>query len=187
MKRLLIISVLLLSVIGANAQSSSYKGFIETGGGFYFGSKSGGTLVFNTSHGKAFGNIFLGGGTGIERLWIKNGSYIKDYVSEDGWDGWIGTKVFKGVNVPVFANIKGIWDNNKISPTFDVKAGLNLGYAFGSFGEAGTGCRFDLGKTALAATIFFKAVNEGQNMVTDDPKYADGWFTSAGVKVAFEF
>ena len=118
---------------------------------------------------------------------MKNESYIEGYISESGWDGWIGRKTFKGINVPVYANIKGIWEEKKISPTFDVKAGFNLGMAWGLMGEAGAGCRFDLGKTALATTVFLKGVYEPDNLVTDDAKYVEGWFTSLGLKVAWEF
>ena len=57
----------------------------------------------------------------------------------------------------------------------------------GLMGEAGAGCRFDLGKTALATTVFIKGVYEPDNLVTDDAKYVEGWFTSLGLKVAWEF
>ena len=188
MKRiLLIILIACISAISANAQTKSYRGFVEGGYGAFVGSKTGSVLSLSTSHGKKFGPIFVGCGIGIEQAWVKNESYVEDYISDSGWDGWIGVKTFKGINVPVFANVKGIWDNKKISPTFDLKAGLNLGLALGLMGEVGTGCRFDLGKTDLAATVFVKGVHEPENLVTDDPKYMEGWFTSLGVKVAWEF
>ena len=44
--------------------------------------------------------------------------------------------------------------------------------AWGLFGEVGVGCRFDLGKTDLAAMAFARMVNENENVVTDAPKYA---------------
>ena len=188
MKRiLLIIFAACITIMSANAQTKSYRGFVEGGYGAFVGSKMGSVLSFSTSHGKMFGPIFVGGGIGIEQAWIKNESYVEGYISDSGWDGWIGVKTFKGINVPVFANVKGIWDNKKTSPTFDLKAGLNLGLAFGLMGEVGTGCRFDLGKTALATTVFVKGVHEPENLVTDDPKYVEGWFTSLGFKVAWEF
>ena len=188
MKRiLLIILIACISAISANAQTKSYRGFVEGGYGAFVGSKTGSVLSFSTSHGKVFGPIFVGGGIGIEQAWIKNASYVEGYISDSGWDGWIGVKTFKGINVPVFANVKGIWDNKKMSPTFDVKAGFNLGMAWGLMGEAGAGCRFDLGKTALATTVFIKGVYEPDNLVTDDAKYVEGWFTSLGLKVAWEF
>ena len=188
MKRiLLIILIACISAISANAQSKSYRGFVEGGYGAFVGSKTGSVLSLSTSHGKIFGPIFVGGGIGIEQAWVKNESYVEGYISDSAWDGWIGVKTFKGINVPVFANVKGIWDNKKMSPTFDVKAGFNLGTAWGLMGEAGAGCRFDLGKTALATTVFIKGVYEPNNLVTDDAKYVEGWFTSLGVKVAWEF
>ena len=44
--------------------------------------------------------------------------------------------------------------------------------AWGLFGEVGAGCRFDLGKTPLAAMPFARMVNESENLVPDAPKYA---------------
>ena len=188
MKRiLLIILIACISAISANAQTKSYRGFVEGGYGAFVGSKTGRVLSLSTSHGKIFGPIFVGGGIGIEQAWVANESYIEDYVSIGLFDGWRGVKTFKGINVPVFANIKGIWEDKKISPTFDLKAGLNLGLAFGLMGEVGTGCRFDLGKTALATIVFVKGVHEPENLVTDDPKYVEGWFTSLGINVTWEF
>ena len=188
MKRiLLIILIACISAISANAQTKSYRGFVEGGYGAFVGSKTGSVLSFSTSHGKMFGPIFVGGGIGIEQAWVKNESYVEGYISDSGWDGWIGVKTFKGINVPVFANMKGIWEDKKISPTFDVKAGFNLGIAWGLMGEVGAGCRFDLGKTALAATAFIKGVYEEESLVSDDNKYVEDWFTSLGVKVAWEF
>ena len=188
MKRLLlIIFTACITIMSANAQTKSYRGFVEGGYGAFVGSKMGSVLSFSTSHGKMFGPIFVGGGIAIEQAWVKNESYVEGYISDSGWDGWIGVKTFKGINVPVFANVKGIWDNKKTSPTFDLKAGLNLGMAFGLMGEVGTGCRFDLGKTVLATTVFVKGVHEPENLVTDDPKYVEGWFTSLGINVTWEF
>ena len=188
MKRIfLIILIACISAISANAQTKSYRGFVEGGYGVFVGSKTGSVLSLSTSHGKIFSPIFVGGGIGIEQAWVKNESYVEGYISDSGWDGWIGVKTFKGINVPVFANVKGIWEDKKISPTFDVKAGFNLGIAWGLMGEVGAGCRFDLGKTALAATAFIKGVYEEESLVSDDNKYVEDWFTSLGVKVAWEF
>ena len=176
-----------VTALAANSQTKSYRGFVEGGYGAFVGSKTGSALSFSTSHGKMFGPIFVGGGIGVEQVWVRNESYIEDYVSIGIFDGWRGIRTFKGVNVPVFANIKGIWEDRKISPTLDVKAGFGLGMAWGLMGEAGAGCRFDLGKTALAATAFIKGVYEDESLVTDDPPYVEDWFTSVGVKVAWEF
>ena len=176
MKKIIVIAILaFITAISTNAQTKSYRGFVEGGYGAFVGSKTGSVLSLSTSHGKMFGPIFVGGGIGIEQAWVKNESYIEDYVSIGSFDGWRGVKTFKGINVPVFANIKGIWEDKKISPTFDVKAGFNLGMAWGLMGEAGASCRFDLGKTALATTVFIKGVYEPDNLVTDDAKYVEGW------------
>ena len=188
MKKIIVIAILaFITAISTNAQTKSYRGFVEGGYGAFVGSKTGSVLSLSTSHGKMFGPIFVGGGIGIEQAWVKNESYIKDYVSIGFFDGWRGVKTFKGINVPVFVNIKGIWEDKKISPTFDAKAGFNLGMAWGLMGEAGAGCRFDLGKTALAATAFIKGVYEEESLVSDDNNYVEDWFTSLGVKVAWEF
>ena len=188
MKRILLITMIAcITAMSSIAQAKSYRGFVEGGYGAFVGSKTGSVLSLSTSQGKMFGPVFVGGGIGIEQAWVKNESYIEDYVSIGSFDGWRGVKTFKGINVPVFANIKGIWEDKKISPTFDVKAGFNLGMAWGLMGEAGAGCRFDLGKTALATTVFIKGVYEPDNLVTDDAKYVEGWFTSLGLKVAWEF
>ena len=176
-----------ITAMSSIAQTKSYRGFVEGGYGAFVGSKTGSVLSLSTSHGKMFGPIFVGGGIGIEQAWVKNESYIKDYVSIGFFDGWRGVKTFKGINVPVYVNIKGIWEDKKISPTIDAKAGLNLGMAWGLMGGAGAGCRFDLGKTALAATAFIKGVYEEESLVSDDNNYVEDWFTSLGVKVAWEF
>ena len=188
MKRILLISMIAcITAMSSIAQTKSYRGFVEGGYGAFVGSKTGSVLSLSTSHGKMFGPIFVGGGIGIEQAWVKNESYIKDYVSIGFFDGWRGVKTFKGINVPVFVNIKGNWEDMIISPTFDAKAGFNLGMAWGLMGEAGAGCRFDLGKTALAATAFIKGVYEEESLVSDDNNYVEDWFTSLGVKVAWEF
>lgn len=49
--------------------------------------------------------------------------------------------------------------------------GMNV-LCLGLFCEVGAGCRFDLGKTALAAVALARMVNESENLVTDAPKYA---------------
>lgn len=188
MKRILLLAILAaITSLSVSAQSKTYKGFVEGGYGAFVGSKTGSALSFTTSHGKMFGPVFVGAGIGLEHMWIKNESYVEGYISESGWDGWIGLKKFTGVSVPVFVNVKGIWDKKKVSPTFDVKCGLSIGEALGLLGEVGAGCRFDLGKTALLTTAFIKSVNEPENMVTDDPPYLDERFTLAGFKIAWEF
>ena len=112
MKRILLIMLIAcISAISANAQTKSYRGFVEGGYGAFVGSKTGSVLSLSTSHGKMFGPIFVGGGIGIEQAWVANESYIEDYVSIGFFDGWRGVKTFKGINVPVFANIKGIWEH----------------------------------------------------------------------------
>lgn len=187
----IITSILLIFVVylDSAARDGKYNGFAEAGYGAYFGCKAGDAMSFATSHGKTFGNVFVGGGIGIERVWIQNKDYIEGYesMSNSGWDAWKGTKTFKGINVPVFVNVKGIWDSKKITPAFDVKVGFGVGYAWGLMGEIGCGCRLDFGETALAATVFLKGVYEYDSLVTDDSEYAEGWFPAAGLKVAFEF
>ena len=71
MKRILsIILIAYVSAISANAQTKSYRGFVEGGYGAFVGSKTGIVLSLSTSHGKMFGPIFVGGGIGIEQAWV---------------------------------------------------------------------------------------------------------------------
>ena len=139
MKRILLITMIAcITAISSMAQTKSYRGFVEGGYGAFVGSKTGSVLSLSTSHGRMFGPVFVGGGIGIEQAWVKNESYIENYVSIGLFDGWRGVKTFKGINVPVFANI-------------------------------------------------IKGVYEPDNLVTDDAMYVEGWFTSLGLKVAWEF
>ena len=188
MKRILLITIIaFIASLSVVAQSKTYRGFVEGGYGAFVGTKTGSAMSFTTSHGKMFGPVFVGGGIGIEQMWIRNESYVEGYISESGWDGWIGSERFTGISVPVYVNVKGIWDHKKISPTFDVNCGLSIGDALGMLGEIGAGCRFDLGKTALLTTAFLKSVYEPENMVTDDPPYLEERFSLVGIKLAWEF
>ena len=68
MKRiLLIIFAACITIMSANAQAKSYRGFVEGGYGAFVGSKTGSVLSFSTSHGKVFGPIFVGVESALSR------------------------------------------------------------------------------------------------------------------------
>ena len=87
-KRILIAAIACITAVSSMAQTKSYRGFVEGGYGAFVGSKTGSVLSLSTSHGKMFGPVFVGGGIGIERAWVKNESYIENYVSIGLFDGW---------------------------------------------------------------------------------------------------
>ncbi len=88
MKRILLMTMIAcIAAMSSTAQTRSYRGFVEGGYGAFVGSKTGSVLSLSTSHGVMFGPVFVGGGIGIEQAWVKNESYIEDYISPDGWDG----------------------------------------------------------------------------------------------------
>ena len=191
MKKLLTISLFLLIISIPCWAQKRYKGFVDVKYGMLFGEKEGSVYHFDTSHGSLIGNIFLGGGIGLDYYYIPNKEYDKDFVLPPDYDGFgifKHVKVFDGISVPVFMNVKGLWPKKKISPTFDLKGGLSMGFVFGCFAETGIGCRFKLKeKTALSINAFISNAFELEAMVTDDSEYDEGHFTNAGVSISFEF
>lgn len=181
-----------LSLTGylASAQTK-YRGFIESGYGAFIGEKSGSEWQVGTSHGLLFNHLFIGAGLGFSFYSVNNPDYDPDCVLPKGHDGmgvFTGIKRFSGVSVPVFLNVKGLWENRKISPAFDLKGGVTAGFITGLFGEAGAGCRFGLrSKTAILLNALYKYAYEPNNMVTDDSRYTQGSFSCIGLKLAFEF
>lgn len=181
-----------LSLTGylASAQTK-YKGFLESGYGAFIGEKSGSEWQVGTSHGLLFNHLYIGAGLGFSFYSVNNPDYDPDCVLPKGHDGmgvFTGMKRFSGVSVPVFINVKGLWENRKISPAFDLKGGVTAGFVTGILGEAGAGCRFGLSsKTAFLLNAFYKYAYEPNNMVTDDSRYTQGAFSCIGLKLTFEF
>ncbi len=188
--RFLIIIILLFTGLTASAQSS-YKGFVEGGYGFLSGDKNGSVYQFSTAHGLLFRNCFIGAGLGLDYYSVYNPGYDPDYViptGDDGFGHFEHVRRFTGFAVPVFINIKALWDGKKISPDFDIKTGLTAGFALGLFGEVGTGCRIKLNeKSSVCVNAFYKLAHEPNNIVTDDSAYMEGTFSIIGLKVLFGF
>ena len=170
---------------------TKYRGFLESGYGAFIGEKSGSEWQVGTSHGLLFNHLYIGAGLGFSFYSVNNPDYDPDCVLPKGHDGmgvFTGMKRFSGLSVPVFLNVKGLWENRKVSPTFDLKGGVTAGFVTGLFGEAGAGCRFGLrSKTAILLNAFYKYAYEPNNMVTDDSRYTQGTFSCLGLKLAFEF
>ena len=189
-KQFLLSLFLILTVLSSSAQSK-YRGFAEAGYGAFAGEKAGSGYMISTSHGVLFNHIFIGGGIGVGFEDIKNPDYDPDYVLPEGHDGmgYFGdVKRFTGVSVPLFLNVKGLWEKQRISPVLDFKAGTSLGFITGLFGEVGGGFRFSLhDRNAIMVDAFCKYAFEPSGMVTDDSDYMEGEFFNVGLKVAYEF
>lgn len=174
----------------ASAQTR-YRGFVEAGYGALVGEKCGSEMGFSTSHGMIFNHVFVGVGLGLNHHSVMNPEYDSEYVRPEELAGeavFSDIHKFNGVTVPVFLNIKSLWEEKRISPAFDLKAGVGMGFVTGLFSEAGAGCRFRTGSnTAILLSAFFRYGNEAQNSITDDSRYKEGNFSSIGLKAAFEF
>ena len=187
---ILVTLTLSLTDYPASAQTKC-RSFIEAGYGTLIGDKSGSEWQVGTSYGWLFNHMFVGAGLGCSFHSVNNPDYDPDFVLPEGLDGigvFNGVKRFSGVSVPFFLNVKGLWENNSVSPSFDLKGGLTAGFVTGLFGEAGAGCRFGLrSKTAILVNAFYKYAYEPNNMVTDDSRYTQGRFSCLGLKLALEF
>lgn len=174
----------------ASAQTK-YRGFIETGYGTLIGDKSGSEWQVGTSHGWLLNHLFVGAGLGCSFYSVNNPNYDPDFVLPEGFGGMgvsNGVKTFFGVSVPIYLNVKGLWENKSVSPTFDLKGGVTAGFVTGLFGEAGAGCRFGLrSKTPILVNAFYKYAYEPNNMITDDSSLTKGNFSCLGLKLALEF
>ncbi len=188
--RVLPIIILLFAGLTASAQRS-YKGFVEGGYGYLSGDKTGSVYQLSTSHGMLFHRIFLGAGLGLDYYSVSNPGYNPDYVLPDGHDGFghfEHVRRFNGAAVPVFFNIKTLWDGKNVSPIIDLKTGLTIGFALGLFGEIGTGCRIKLeDKSEVSVNAFYKLAYEPNSIVTDDSTYTEGSFSIFGLKMIFGF
>jgi len=188
----MLIFLVALSLMGlpVSAQTRG-RGFVEAGYGAFTGDKSGSEYQLSASYGTFLNHFFIGGGVGCGYYNVNNLLYDPDYAFPDNYDGlgFFGhIKRFTGVSVPIFLNIKGLWENRRISPDLDLKAGVTAGFVTGLFGEAGAGCRLRLKeKSAILVNAFCKYAYEPGNLITDDSDYMEGLFVDIGFKVAFEF
>ena len=168
-----------------------YRGFAELGYGALIGGKSGGEYQVSTSHGVLLNHLFIGGGLGVDYYSVNNPGYDPHSAlpeHHDGFGYFDHINRFTGVAVPVFLNVKGLWDENKVSPDFDLKTGVTAGFATGLFGEVGAGCRIRLKeKPSIHVNAFYKYAFEPNGIVTDDSDYMEGSFSNIGLKMAIEF
>ncbi len=87
----------------SNPRTKGYRGWIETGGAVGLGDYGDGVFAFSTSHGYQFNPyFFLGAGIGVD--------YHFDWET---------------VFMPIYANARCYFLNNKISPFFDAKIGYS--------------------------------------------------------------
>ena len=183
----ILVIILFFSCVLSVAQTK-YRGFAEVGYGAFVGGKSGSEYQASTSHGVLLNHVFIGGGLGVDYYSVNNKGYDPDHVLPEGYDGfgYFGhIKRFTGVSVPVFLNVKGLWEDGKVSPNIDFKTGITAGFAAGLFGEIGAGCRIRLKeRRAILLNVFYKYAFEPGGLVTDDSDYMEGAFSNIGLKMA---
>lgn len=189
----IILAILAFFLINYSSPAQpKYRGFAEAGYDVFLGSKVGSEYQISTSHGVLLnGSVFVGAGLGCSYYSIDNPGYDPDFVLPEGHDGmgvFTGVEKFTGVSVPVFLNIKYLWNRNKLVTVTDLKLGLSAGYVTGWFLESGLGLGIKISEeSTLFAFPFVKYAYEPNNIVTDDSQYTEGNFTSLGLKLVFEF
>lgn len=176
MKRTIIVALMILVSAATLSARDHYKGFVEASAAPLAGDKTGTVLSVSTSHGALVDHIFIGGGIGLDSYSVKNTVYEE-----------LG-KRFHGVSVPMFVNLKGMWERNTLSPIVDFKAGVTAGFVTGVFGEIGGGLRLQIDRRAgLSANLFAKAAAEPKKAVKNDIPLEEGQFIQLGVKLALDF
>lgn len=183
MKKIIITSILVLASVFTLSARDHYKGFIEAGAAPLAGDKSGYVLSMATSHGALMDHLFVGGGIGVD-------SYSVKYTLDEDYPGFDPKhdKRISGVAIPMFVNVKGMWERNALSPVVDFKAGVTAGFVTGLFGEIGGGFRLRLdNRKGLSANLFAKAAAEPKKAVKNDSSLEEGQFVQLGVKLALDF
>lgn len=106
-----------------NGNKSGYKGFVDFGYTFGVGHVSdAGRLSLTTSHGVQINPyLFVGGGTTVN--YYTSASYF---------------------SLPLFANVRGSFMDNSISPFVDLKIGYTIFDVTGFYFSPSIGCRFGL-------------------------------------------
>ena len=136
MKKIFILSALLFSVIGSNAQNTSrngYRGFVDTGYSVGIGDYDFGRFEVNTSHGYQINPyLFIGAGTGLH--------FMSSYKTKN-MDIPLDIRESK-VDIPVFANLHCNFLKKKVSPFIDVKGGTYVTNKGGLYVNASAGCRY---------------------------------------------
>lgn len=138
MKKVYLLSALLLSVIGSNAQNISkncYRGFVDAGYSVGIGDYDFGRFEVNTSHGYQINPyLYVGAGTGLH--------FMSSYKTKD-MDIPLDIRDSK-VDIPVFANIRCNFLKKKATPFIDVRGGTFVTNGGGLYVNASAGCRFSI-------------------------------------------
>ena len=138
MRKVLLLTALLLSILGINAQNISkncYRGYVDVGYSIGIGDYDFGRYEVNTSHGYQFNPyLFLGAGMGLH--------FIPSYKTK-GMDIPLDQRESK-VDIPLFANIHCNFLKKKVTPFIDVKGGTYVTNNGGLYINASVGCRFAL-------------------------------------------
>ncbi len=148
MKKVFLLSALLFSVIGLNAQNiarNCYRGYIDAGYSIGVGDYDFGRFEINTSHGYQINPyLFIGAGTGLH--------FMSSYKTK-GMDIPLDVRDSK-VDIPVFANIRCNFLKKKVCPFLDVKGGTYVTNSGGLYVNASAGCRFSINeKQAINLSI----------------------------------
>ena len=119
----------------ARGPEKGYKGFVEAGYTFGVGDYGEGRPTFQTTHGYQFNPyIFAGIGAGF--------NYFTDS---------------KAIGVPIYADGRVTFIDNKITPFFDVKVGYSVVDVEGFFFSPSMGCRFGFNNdTALLLSFGYE-------------------------------
>lgn len=118
-----------------NGPEAGYKGFIEAGYTFGVGDLGEGRASILTSHGYQINPyIFAGVGSGVNY-----------YTSAEAW------------SIPIFADIRGTFLNNSITPYIDFKIGYSVLDVEGFYLSPSLGCRFGFSNnTAFTIAIGYE-------------------------------
>ena len=138
MKKVYILSALLLTVIGSNAQNiakNCYRGYVDAGYSIGIGDYEFGRFEVNTSHGYQINPYqYAGAGTGLH--------FMSSYKTK-GMDIPLDVRDSK-VDIPVFANIRCNLLKKRVTPFIDVKGGTYVTNGGGLYVNASAGCRFSI-------------------------------------------
>lgn len=138
MRKVFILSAMLLSSIGSIAQNTAkncYRGYVDAGYSVGIGDYDFGRFEVNTSHGYQINPyLFIGAGTGLH--------FMSSYKTKD-MNIPLDIRDSK-VDIPVFANIRCNLQKKKVSPFFDIKGGTYVTNNGGLYVNASAGCRISI-------------------------------------------
>lgn len=138
MRKVFLLTALLLSAIGTNAQNTArncYRGYVDAGYSIGTGDYDFGRFEVNTSHGYQFNPyLFLGAGTGLH--------FMSSYKTK-GMDIPLDIRDSK-VDIPIFADVRCNFMKKKVTPFVDLKGGTYVTNGGGLYVNASVGCRFSI-------------------------------------------